>query len=79
MSHETEEVDFEEEEEKVEGGLNSKREPTESTKKSEKSNKIKVKGRGHSQVDEEDRYDGRGGVFESISQEKRGPSQCKYL
>ncbi len=41
---------------------------------------LKKKGRGHNQTVEEDRYDGRGGVFEKIEQDANsGPSQCiKY-
>ena len=43
--------------------------------------KIKAKGRGHRNRDHDDenRYDGRGGVFEGISQShKTGPAKCKY-
>lgn len=36
----------------------------------------RVKGRGHSSREEEDRFEGRGGVFETIEQEPgAGPSQ----
>lgn len=43
--------------------------------------RIKRKGRGHNNGgnNEEDRYDGRGGIFEKIEQDMStsGPSQCK--
>jgi hypothetical protein len=45
-------------------------------------NKIKVKGRGHKGgVEEEDRYDGRGGIFEKIEQDslRSGPAQCMFF
>ncbi len=43
--------------------------------------KIKRKGRGHVGGGEEDRYDGRGGIFEKIEQDMStsGPSQCKDI
>lgn len=46
-----------------------------------KSNRIKVKGRGHkSRSEDEDRYDGRGGIFEKIEQDSSaGPAQCTLL
>ncbi len=43
---------------------------------------IKVKGRGHRQRNEDDtdRYEGRGGQFETIQQEQvSGPAKCKSL
>lgn len=43
-----------------------------------KSGGVKVKGRGHTNDgDNDDRYDGRGGVFERIEQSSGpGPLQC---
>mmetsp|Transcript_5660 Transcript_5660/g.8600 ORF Transcript_5660/g.8600 Transcript_5660/m.8600 type:complete len:145 (-) Transcript_5660:120-554(-) len=39
-------------------------------------NKGRRKGRGHAHMDDEDRYKGRGGVFETIEQESTdGPAQ----
>lgn len=62
-----EEVDYEQEEnENKKGGAVDR--------------KIKKKGRGHNgDRSEEDKYDGRGGVFEKIEQDSKtqGPSQCK--
>lgn len=42
---------------------------------------VKVKGRGHERrTDADDRYDGRGGVFERIEQsEGPGPLQCTWF
>ena len=66
------EVDYEEDEYFAEG---------ESTAKGESSkSKIKVKGRGHgsAHMDQEDKYEGRGGIFETIEQSTSGgPAQCK--
>lgn len=41
---------------------------------------MKTKGRGHEKRhDEDDRYDGRGGVFERLEQSSgSGPLQCKF-
>ena len=40
--------------------------------------KIKIKGRGHSNIDNQDRYDDRGATYESIDDEtERGPTKCK--
>jgi hypothetical protein len=44
---------------------------------------IKIKGRGHNRrTEDDDRYDGRGGVFEKLEQgsnDKKGPLQCKVF
>jgi hypothetical protein len=47
----------------------------------QKAAKAKVKGRGHKRnPDEEERYRGRGGLFEKIEQEPgSGPAQCEYF
>lgn len=40
----------------------------------------RTKGRGHAHMDDEDRYKGRGGIFETIEQDSDdGPAQCKYI
>ncbi len=51
-----------------------------SDEKEERKKKIKVKGRGHERRQEDnDRYDGRGGVFERIEQSSgSGPLQCQF-
>lgn len=55
----TEEVDFEPEEVEMEEA------PTTTT--TQKSSKVKTKGRGHTnKMDVDDRYQGRGGVYESV-------------
>jgi hypothetical protein len=46
------------------------------------STKIKLKGRGHKGcTEDEDRYDGRGGIFEKIEQDslRSGPAQCMSI
>jgi len=65
----TEEVDYDEDEHQNEREKDSNVTAT--------SRKIKLKGRGHKEHNEEDRYDGRGGIFEKIEQDsnKLGPSQ----
>ena len=42
---------------------------------------IKMKGRGHSQIDDQDKYGGgRGGSYESLDNESEsGPTRCKFL
>jgi hypothetical protein len=43
--------------------------------------KIKTKGRGHTEINEEGKYDGRDGVFESIGRGgggDGGPLQCEF-
>lgn len=77
-----EEVDFEVDEE-VNGGVGSTSTvPTDAAdvggRKVEKNPKTRVKGRGHREATEEDRYEGRGGVFESIHQDGGGPARCKF-
>ena len=47
---------------------------------SSRASNIKTKGRGHKEINEEGKYDGRDGVFESISRGgggDGGPLQCK--
>lgn len=40
---------------------------------------IKTKGRGHDSRNEEDRYVGRGGVFENVPKDSgSGPLQCRF-
>ena len=49
---------------------------------SSRANKIKAKGRGHTESNDEGKYDGRDGVFESIGRGgggDGGPLQCKLL
>jgi hypothetical protein len=44
------------------------------------SRKIKTKGRGHTELNEEGKYDGRDGVFESVpgkGELSSGPLQCE--
>jgi hypothetical protein len=42
--------------------------------------KVKTKGRGHTEVNQEGKYDGRDGVFESIGRGgDGGPLQCKQF
>lgn len=44
-----------------------------------KAGKIRVKGRGH-EIDEADRYDGRGGSYETLDGGRgSGPSKCKLI
>mmetsp|Transcript_5286 Transcript_5286/g.5429 ORF Transcript_5286/g.5429 Transcript_5286/m.5429 type:complete len:155 (-) Transcript_5286:219-683(-) len=44
--------------------------------KHETRTRIKAKGRGHAHMDEEDKYEGRGGIFETIEQSSSsGPAQ----
>ena len=51
---------------------------TEEASNSEHNYKIKVKGRGHSNRNNSERYDNRGGIFERIDQERGdGPAQCE--
>ena len=47
--------------------------------KGSRDSKIKTKGRGHTEINEEGKYDGRDGVFESIGRGGGGdgPLQCK--
>ena len=48
--------------------------------KAPRETKIKTKGRGHTEINEEGKYDGRDGVFESIVRGgggDGGPLQCK--
>lgn len=67
-------VDFEEEEEVVQPP------PTSSSSHADhKSKTIKIKGRGHSQIDDQDKYSGRGGSYESIDNETdSGPTRCTF-
>ena len=49
---------------------------------SSRANKIKTKGRGHTESNDEGKYDGRDGVFESIGRGSGGdggPLQCKSV
>lgn len=78
-----EEVDYEEEEMNVQINKDSKEpklvtEPK-ATDETEKGSKIKIKGRGHQRhKEDDDRYNGRGGVFERLEQSGgSGPLQCK--
>lgn len=48
--------------------------------KGSRDTKLKTKGRGHTEINEEGKYDGRDGVFESIGRGgggDGGPLQCK--
>lgn len=70
-----EEVDYEEDVDMTEQAkVQSKAEP-----KGRKVTAVKTKGRGHEQpASEEDKYNGRGGVFENIqSGGGSGPLKCK--
>ena len=48
--------------------------------KGSRDTKLKTKGRGHTEINEEGKYDGRDGVFESIGRGgggDGGPLQCE--
>lgn len=82
MASAEDEVDFEEEEVGVIGGGSASIEATAVVVASEEAisprgrgSKARVKGRGHRDVDA-DRYEGRGGTFESLPQSEAGPIQC---
>ena len=50
--------------------------------KASRDTKLKTKGRGHTEINEEGKYDGRDGVFESIGRGgggDGGPLQCKRV
>lgn len=50
--------------------------------KASRDTKLKTKGRGHTEINEEGKYDGRDGVFESIGRGgggDGGPLQCEFL
>ena len=50
--------------------------------KASRDTKLKTKGRGHTEINEEGKYDGRDGVFESIGRGgggDGGPLQCESL
>jgi len=72
----TEEVDFEEEAAEVEA---SAQKSGDSEAPAESGKRVKVKGRGHEmrrRYEDDDRYDGRGGVFERLEQSAgSGPQQ----
>ncbi len=77
-----EEVDFEEEmdEQPTKAAISSTSAASKvDGGKGGRTKEVKVKGRGHERVDDDDdRYDGRGGVFERIEQSAGpGPLQCK--
>jgi hypothetical protein len=47
---------------------------------SDRHNKVRIKGRGHSNIDNQGRYDDRGASFESIDHESdRGPIKCEKI
>jgi len=77
------EVDYEEDEEQMNNdrGLSSGYKVEAPSEPEGNKKKLKIKGRGHERRQEDnDRYDGRGGVFERIEQSAgSGPLQCKYI
>lgn len=75
-----EEVDFEEE--AMEAHAPAKNRGDAAAAPAETGKRVKVKGRGHEarrRHDDDDRYDGRGGVFERLEQSGgQGPQQCQF-
>lgn len=75
-----EEVDFEEEAMEVQAPLQKSVAPE--IAPAETGKRVKVKGRGHEarrRHEDDDRYDGRGGVFERLEQSGgQGPQQCEF-
>jgi hypothetical protein len=76
-----EEVDYEEDEMNIQISKGSGEGGKGKDKSGDDNGKIKKKGRGHQRrVDEDDRYNGRGGVFERLEETRGpGPLQCKEI
>ncbi len=43
------------------------------------SRRVRIKGRGHSNIDNQGRYDDRGASYETINESDRGPTKCKKI